>query len=91
MVTTEVTPRERQDKLLEYIKLRGTLTTTEAWYIGEALGYYAPGDTRIVQADLAALCQRNQARKHDGFWRHAHEPDSIRKKHIRWGDYWTPR
>jgi len=92
MVANEVTPRERQDALLEELKLRDSMTVMDAWNFGHALGFYHGGDAaRETITDLNALCQRNQAFKTEGFWRHINEPDHIRLKHKKWADYWTAK
>lgn len=87
----EVTPRERQDALLVVMRHRGHLTVTGAWGVGHLLGFYKGGEATKAKDDLNALCQRNQARRTEGFWRHINEPNPIRLRHKHWADYWTPR
>jgi hypothetical protein len=90
MIDNEVMPEERQLTLLEELRRRGSMTVEEAWYFGHSLGFYRGGEGSVAKSDLNALCQQNQARRTDGFWRHAHEPDHIRQKYKKWADYWTP-
>jgi len=90
-LSSSVLPEERQAVLLEALRLRDNMTVVEAWQVGHILGFYKGGDGMVAKSDLNALCKRRQACKHDGFWRHAHEPDRVRNRCRRWADYWTAR
>lgn len=85
----EITAFERQTRLLEEMRRRGHLTHNQAWTFGHEQGFYAGGHGDVTLFDLNALAQRNQARRHDGFWRHCDEPD--RERYKIWSDYWTPQ
>lgn len=82
---------EEQVLLLGEVRRRGTLTVAEAWEFGHSQGFYVGGDAPKAKADLNALVSHRQARRIDGFWRHAHEPDWIRRQYLRWADNWVPR
>jgi hypothetical protein len=82
-------PDQRQAALLTELRSRESMTVVEAWQFGHEHGFYVGGEGPEAKRDLMALCQRNQARRHDGFWRHIGEPDRIRLRFKRWADYWT--
>lgn len=89
MVAISVTPEERQQALLEELRKRGKMDVVSAWAFGNEQGFYS-GAAWLAKADLEALCQSNQAKRHDGFWRHINEAD--REKYMKsWADYWTPK
>jgi hypothetical protein len=75
--------------LRDTLREHGWLTVQTAWEAGLEAGYYAGGDAPMVRDHLNALCGRNQARRHDGFWRAITDDERQRAKH--WSDYWTPR
>lgn len=90
MVANEITPEERQEVLFKALLVRPSMTVQEAWEFGHELGFYRGGEARKAKDDLNALCKthRGRVRRIDGFWRHAHEPDSIRTRYERWADNW---
>lgn len=77
--------------LLEAMRRRGHLTVETAWEVGHIAGFYTGGDGGQAKRDLNRLAQRNQAVRHDGYWRHINEPEHMRVKYKYWSDYWTPR
>lgn len=89
MVASEFAARERQEALLEVLRLRGYLTVTDAWHVGHNRGFYQGGEAMKAKDDLTALAGRNQARRHDGYCRAMTRQERERAKH--WADYWTPR
>lgn len=89
MSRTIVTPEERQTALLEELGRRNSMTVEEAWNFGHELGFYEGGEGSEAKRDLMALCRKQLANRHDGFWRHINEADHIRQRYKRWADYWT--
>lgn len=89
MADSEFATQERQEALLEVLRLRGYLTINDAWHVGYHRGFYQGGEARKAKADLTTLAGRNQARRHDGYCRAMTPQERKRAKH--WADYWTPR
>jgi hypothetical protein len=90
-VAQPVSPEDRQEALFKALQIRLSMTVSEAWEFGNELGFYKGGEARMAKDDLNALCKmhRGRVRKVDGFWRHIHEPDSIRTQYKRWADNWV--